>query len=333
MKPSSQETYANFDPSLQNDQSTDVTEALITGSFGDSMQGPVALPPLYPPNDKSGEEKRLALLDLFADSSRTDFASHSAIVHLSGQELDLPLDGSGNTALHWAATLARVSLMRLLIQKGANIFRGNAAGQTPLMAAVQVNNSLDHSCFPEMLEILGPLIEIRDATGRTVLHHIAVASGIKGRNQSSRYYLESLLEFTVRRGGSNSNSAHPSFDSKSNSGDYSKLKPIGLGRFMSEVVNVQDKSGNTALNLVARIGNRVIIEQLEEVGADFSIPNNTGFKPTDFGVFPRTPAAGQSYSSQALTSSQSQVPSQLDQIKEEIFASRLFPCACIDADG
>jgi len=322
MKPSSQDNYTNFDPSLQKDQSADVNEALMRGSFGDIMQGHVALSPLYPPNDKSGEEKRLALLDLFADSSRTDFASHSAIVHLAGQELDLPLDGSGNTALHWAATLARVSLMRLLIQKGANIFRGNAAGQTPLMAAVQVNNSLDHSCFPDMLEILGPLIEIRDATGRTVLHHIAVASGIKGRNQSSRYYLESLLEFTVRRGGSNSN---PTFDQSAAQGDNSKLKPIGLGRFMSEVVNVQDKSGNTALNLVARIGNRVIIEQLEEVGADFNIPNNTGFKPTDFGVFPRTPAAGQSSSSQALTSSQSQVPSQLDQIKEEIFASTLCP--------
>jgi len=90
---------------------------------------------------------------------------------------------------------------------------------------------------------------------------------------------------------------------------------------MSEVVNVQDKGGNTALNHVARIGNRVIIEQLEEVGADFTIPNNAGFKPTDFGVFPRTPTAGRSSSSQTLTSSQNKVPSQLDQIKEEIFAS------------
>lgn len=322
MKPSSQEFYENFDPSLQNDQSTQATEDFMNHTFGDPIQGPLALPPLNAPSDKSGEEKRLALLDLFADSSRTDFSSHSVILHLSGQDLDLPLDSSANTALHWAATLARVSLMRLLISKGANVFRGNAAGQTPLISAVLVNNSSDHSCFPEMLEVLGPLIEIRDATGRTVLHHIAVTSGIKGRGQSSRYYLESLLEFIVRRGSSNPSSSQLTFDPHTMPADFSKLKPIGLGRFMSEVVNIQDKSGNTALTLVARIGNRVIVEQLEEVGADFSIPNNTGLKPIDFGVFARSPATAQASSSQPLTSSQNKIPSQLDQIKEEIFASK-----------
>lgn len=237
---------------------------------------PTALPPLPHPSDKLSEEKQAMLTDLFADQSRTDFTHHPAILHLSGTDLDMPIDNSSNTALHWAATLARVSLMRLLVSKGANMFRGNAAGQTPLMSAVSVNNSLDHSCFPETLEILAPLIELRDAQGRTILHHIAVTCAIKGRAASSKYYLEALLEYLVR---SNIGATHSAYEGNGNG-----PKPIGLMRFMQDMVNARDKAGNTALNLAARIGNRNIISQLMEVQADPTIPNHKGTRPIDFGV-------------------------------------------------
>jgi regulatory protein SWI6 len=236
---------------------------------------PSALPPLPHPDTKTSEEKQAMLTDLFADQTRTDFTHHPAILHLSGADLDMPIDNSANTALHWAATLARVSLMRLLVSKGANMFRGNAAGQTPLMSAVSVNNSLDHSCFPETLEILAPLIELRDTQGRTILHHIAVTCAIKGRAASSKYYLEALLEYLVRSniGASQTMSFQDNYP-----------KPIGLMRFMQEMVNARDKAGNTALNLAARIGNRNIISQLMEVQADPTIPNHKGTRPVDFGV-------------------------------------------------
>lgn len=240
-------------------------------------EAPTALPPLPYPDNKSNEEKQAMLTDLFADQTRTDFTNHPAILHLSGADLDMPIDNSANTALHWAATLARVSLMRLLVSKGANMFRGSATGQTPLMSAVSVNNSLDHSCFPETLEILAPLIELRDSQGRTILHHIAVTCAIKGRAASSKYYLEALLEYLVR---SNIGATQiPSFLENSN-----YPKPIGLMRFMQEMVNARDKAGNTALNLAARIGNRNIISQLLEVQADPTIPNHKGTRPIDFGV-------------------------------------------------
>jgi len=318
---SSQEYYSQVDPSIYQDENIRQQEAMAQAQYAQmAEQGPYSLPPLIiSPTDKAGEEKRLALLDLFADSQRTDFSQHPAILHLTGPDLDTPLDVSANTALHWASTLARIGLMRLLIARGANIFRGNAAGQTALMAIVQVNNSLDQSCFPEMLEVLGPLIEVRDALGRTVLHHIAVSSGIKGRAQSSRYYLESLLEFVVRKGGEG------------------QSKSISLSRFIHEVVNVQDKSGNTALNLVARIGNHPIIKQLDELGADFTIANHHGIKPTDFGVFPQKPedrsqhpqqTASSSTQTQNVSGSQaSKASAEIDQIREEIVASMCILCS------
>jgi ankyrin repeat protein len=294
MRPSQEESFSqpNPDTSMRDHGSpTEPNESFyhqpgphITTTDGEV---PVALPPLPYPSDKLAEEKQAMLTDLFADQTRTDFTNHPAILHLSGADLDMPIDNSSNTALHWAATLARVSLMRLLVSKGANMFRGNAAGQTPLMSAVSVNNGLDHSCFPETLEILAPLIELRDSLGRTILHHIAVTCAIKGRAASSKYYLEALLEYLVRSNINNSQS-NSFVDGPSQYG-----KPIGLMRFMQEMVNARDKSGNTALNLAARIGNRNIISQLMEVQADPTIPNHKGTRPIDFGVGTDTDAEPQ----------------------------------------
>ncbi|KAF1354251.1 apses transcription factor-like protein [Lizonia empirigonia] len=280
MRPSHDDAVA--DESMRNGSPTEPSDSFYQHQTGHHItlpdgDVPSALPPLPCPDNKLSEEKQAMLTDLFADQTRTDFTNHPAILHLSGADLDMPIDNSSNTALHWAATLARVSLMRLLVSKGANMFRGSASGQTPLMSAVSVNNSLDHSCFPETLEILAPLIELRDTQGRTILHHIAVTCAIKGRAASSKYYLEALLEYLVRSNiGANQ---IPSFLENSN-----YPKPIGLMRFMQEMVNARDKAGNTALNLAARIGNRNIISQLLEVQADPTIPNHKGTRPIDFGV-------------------------------------------------
>lgn len=265
-----------------------------------------AQPPLPTPNTEEQTEKLNLILDLFAESGRTDYSTHPAILQLSGEEFNMPLDVSSNSALHWAATLAKVPLLKLLLRKGANMWRGNAAGQSPLISAVIVNNCWETSCFPELLELLSPLIEVRDIQGRTVLHHIAVSSGIKGRAPSSKYYLEALLEFLVRVGTQPNSSVNSSSTStaaavaniasqQANGGDASQEPgddptlngskgAVSLVRFLSHIVNAKDKAGNTALNLVARIGNRSIIQQLLEIHADPGLANNKGVSAKDFGV-------------------------------------------------
>ena len=318
MRPSSQDqsftqSFGGHEFSMREETPTEPNGSFMYNQVGQGstdMEGVyVALPPLPHPRDDATREKQEILLDLFSDHSRTDFASHPSMKHLSGADLDIPLDNSANTALHWAATLARVPLIRLLISKGATITRGNVAGQTALMSAVLVNNSLDRSCFPELLEILNPLIEIRDAQGRTILHHIAVSSGIKGRAASSKYYLEALLEFLVR------STTHPGSQPPSFDGVHSfAAKPIGLMRFMSEMVNARDKAGNTALNLVARIGNRNIIQQLLEVQADPTIPNLKGLRPVDFGVGGDTDRA--THPSGSQMSSPNKTKSQVSRVEE-----------------
>lgn len=298
-----------FDSSMRSATPTEPNESFMYDALAQEFANAgsdTAMPPLPPPNTDEETDKLNLILDLFAEAGRTDYSTHPAISQLSGEDFNMPLDNSSNSALHWAATIAKVPLLKLLLRKGANIWRGNAAGQSPLISAVIVNNCWEHSCFPELLELLSPLIEVRDIQGRTVLHHIAVSSGIKGRAPSSKYYLEALLEFLVRVGTQSDLTASSSAtstaamvanmasqqatnqDTSQESGEAAALNgpkgAVSLVRFLSHIVNAKDKAGNTALNLVARIGNRSIIQQLLEIHADPGLANNKGVSAKDFGV-------------------------------------------------
>jgi regulatory protein SWI6 len=278
---SQQTNDAFYDMSMREASPTEPNESFVYHQHSQNMaeqeEAPVPLAPLPMLQTQTAESKRALLMSLFMNPSQTNFTSHDAFLSLSAEELDMPIDNTAHTALHWAATLARMPLLRALIASGASIYRVNGSGETPLMRACVVTNNLDIGSFPDLLELLGPTIEVRDARGRTVLHHIAVTSAVKGRSQASRYYLESLLEFVVRQ-GSAPNSQQNFL------GGHPAMKSMGIGRFMSEIVNAQDKSGDTALNIAARIGNRSIISQLLEVGADAGISNRAGLRPVDFGI-------------------------------------------------
>ncbi|KAG6001092.1 hypothetical protein E4U21_004692 [Claviceps maximensis] len=241
------------------------------------------LPPLPYEMSPDVEAKRGMLMGLFMDSSTTDASKHDMLRKFTPAELDMPIDPQSHTALHWAATLARMPLLRALIAAGASPYRVNASGETALMRACLVTNSMDQGSFPDLLEVLGGTIEARDQKGRTVLHHIAVTSAVKGRNAASRYYLESLLEWVVRQGSVPSSQANAN-NNASNKTQSASIPKMGIARFMSEIVNAQDSSGDTALNIGARIGNRSIISQLLEVGADPNIANRVGLRPLDFGI-------------------------------------------------
>lgn len=278
----SMEIYANNYPGSP----TEPNESFIYARAGINIHDhePMPLHPLPFEVSPEAEHKRNVLMGLFLPSNAeaNEQAQYEVLQGLNPLDLDSPIDASSHTALHWAATLARIPLLRTLISVGASPYRVNASGETALMRASAVTNNSDQVSFPELLDVLGNTIEIRDNRGRTVLHHIAVTSAVKGRSHSSRYYLESLLEWVVRQGSAPSSQATAANGAV---GSSQQIQPrMGIGRFMSEIVNAQDKSGDTALNIAARIGNRSIISQLLEVGADPSIANKAGLRPVDFGV-------------------------------------------------
>lgn len=189
------------------------------------------------------------------------------LIEKSQLNVDVPIDDNGQTALHLAATLGKVKLVRELLENGANRFRGDNDGQTALNRVVYATNCYELACFDELLDLLYPTIKLIDNRGRTILHHIALTSGLKGRYDSSKYYLETLLEWVVKKGS-----------------QFSNDPSLTLKYFLDEIVNKSDKYGNTCLNYATLAGHKYIVSQLLDIGADPYKPNKVGVKPDDLGI-------------------------------------------------
>lgn len=257
-------------------------------SFYQHIEGPVSavdgtkrgLEPLPPATTPERFQKMKLIMTLFLDKRTKDFSNHPALVQLSGEDLEIPLDEYRNSALHWAAMLARLPLVYALVERGVSIFRVNLAGETALQKAVGTRNNLDYRSFPKLLQVLAPTIDMVDNSGRSILHHIAVMAATGGGGHvSAKHYLESLLEFIVRHGGTPASLPN----GVNGNGEGPKYEIIGLGKFISEIVNLRDDQGDTALNLAGR-ARSVLVPQLLELGADPYIPNHTGLRPADYGV-------------------------------------------------
>jgi ankyrin repeat protein len=273
----------------------DLTPTEPNDSFYQQVDDPMAVDdlhgrdPLPPATHPDRFQKMKLIMTLFLDKRMKDFADHPALVQLSGEDLEIPLDEYQNSALHWAAMLARLPLLNALVEKGVNIYRLNAAGETALQKAVGTRNNLDYRTFPRLLELLGPSIDMADHSGRSILHHIAIMAATGGGGHvSAKHYLEALLEYVVRH-GAGSQAAQENEKAMANGGngvnanEQSRPEIISLGRFVSELVNLRDDQGDTALNIAGR-ARSVLVPQLLEVGADPQVPNHTGLRPADYGV-------------------------------------------------
>ncbi|KAG0029804.1 transcriptional regulator swi6 [Podila clonocystis] len=214
------------------------------------IPGPSGLshPPLQLPIEEplEGAEKyRSILMSIFLSDDTEqvpDLLADPTVPH--DLDIDLVIDDQ-----------ARIPVLELLVQKQADVRRVNFNGESALVRAVLVTNNFDKQSFPRLLSILHDAIPIVDRKNRTILHHIAVTAGIRGRGSSSHYYMECLLEWIARNGG-----------------DF------------SSIVDVQDKNGDTALTIAARVGDRYLAKLLMDVGANREIENKVGLKAEDFGI-------------------------------------------------
>ncbi|KAE8208880.1 hypothetical protein CF327_g6990 [Tilletia walkeri] len=291
-----------------------------------------------------------------------------------GIDLDIVTDDHGHTVLHWAAALGRLELVSVLVARppqhsiapssagrdassssssiekgkqrehshthgvhlgGANPNAGNHAGETALQRTVLVVNAWEHGYFPHLLRLLAPSLMTRDFRGRTVLHHIALVSGLRGRAASARYYLECILEFAREvYGGTAGGGADRRVGDDTDGEDGRGTGPIGLGLglglglggvsgststpsqrrpggvgatpatagttaaapssasvapilptyVLENLVDAQDEDGETALGIVARLGNAGLVKLLLDAGARKDIPNLLGIRPSDWGL-------------------------------------------------
>ncbi|CAD6890804.1 unnamed protein product [Tilletia caries] len=218
---------------------------------------------------------------------------------------------------------------------GANPNAGNHAGETALQRTVLVVNAWEHGYFPHLLRLLAPALMTRDFRGRTVLHHVALVSGLRGRAAGARYYLECILEFAreVYGGleGRRTGGAEEGGQGEGGSGPIglglglglglgvggastpNQRRPVGAGLtpgteratpagtgagastssssalrlptyVLENLVDAQDEDGETALGIVARLGNAGLVKLLLDAGARKDIPNLLGIRPSDWGL-------------------------------------------------
>ncbi|KAG0020023.1 transcriptional regulator swi6 [Entomortierella chlamydospora] len=138
-------------------------------------------PPDGPPLD-GAEKYRTILMSIFLNDEQDQIPGILTDPE-SPPDLDfnLVIDDQGHTAVHWAAALARIPVLDLLIRKQADIRRVNYNGESALVRAVLVTNNFDKQSFPHILSLLHSAIPLVDRKNRTVLHHIAVTAGIRDK--------------------------------------------------------------------------------------------------------------------------------------------------------
>ncbi|KAI9209314.1 uncharacterized protein BJ171DRAFT_113144 [Polychytrium aggregatum] len=113
--------------------------------------------------------------------------------------VDMVLDHSGNTALHWAAALGRQSIVAALVECGANVALKNENGQTPLLKATSMESCYEAQAFGGVLYWLSDSLWVKDDEGNTVVHYVVRDSLQPRRRAVGAYYLTMLYEYFRER--------------------------------------------------------------------------------------------------------------------------------------
>ncbi|KAI9784568.1 MAG: hypothetical protein M1839_001790 [Geoglossum umbratile] len=193
-----------------------------------------------------------ALLDYFVDSTSPCREQNGVCVPPAppeGFQVDRPIDDRGHTALHWAAAMADVDVVKYFIAAGANVEVHSASGETPLMRAVLFTNNYERRTMPKMINDLKSSIPATDSFGSTVFHHIAATTGSKVKLHAARYYINVICQ---------------------------KMSEEGTADDVSQILDMQDDNGDTALTIAARNGARKCVRALIAYHASPHVPNSVG---------------------------------------------------------
>ncbi|KAF2397640.1 apses-domain-containing protein [Trichodelitschia bisporula] len=167
----------------------------------------------------------------------------------AGVNLDRPIDEKGNSALHWAAAMGDIDVVKDLIARGARIDCLSNNLETPLMRAVMFTNNYDKQTMGKLVRILAPTVVRTDWFGSTVFHHIAATTSSKNKYLSARYYLDTVINV---------------------------LSETWIPDEVTRLLNVQDQNGDSAIMIAARNGARKCVRSLLGRNVQVDVPNAVG---------------------------------------------------------
>ncbi|KAI8826393.1 hypothetical protein BJ741DRAFT_618090 [Chytriomyces cf. hyalinus JEL632] len=110
---------------------------------------------------------------------------------------DRIIDSRQHTALHYAATYARMDLVNILLSYGANPCAVSLRLETPLMRAVSSSHAFNAQNFNALLTDLGTSSgRCLDERGQSILHRIASITALSSRlTAESNYYMRCVVEW------------------------------------------------------------------------------------------------------------------------------------------
>ncbi|GAB7357787.1 hypothetical protein MBLNU459_g0606t1 [Dothideomycetes sp. NU459] len=164
-------------------------------------------------------------------------------------DLNRPIDDKGHTALHWAAAMGDLNVVKDLIHRGADIAATSNNGETPLMRAVIFTNNFDKNSMERLAGLLVPTVTHTEWFGSTVFHHIAATTSSKSKYACARYYLDCILN---------------------------KMAEMYTPQDVERMLNIQDRNGDTAVTIAARNGARKCVRSLIGRNAAVDLPNDLG---------------------------------------------------------
>jgi len=202
---------------------------------------------------------------------------------LHGAMKDIEDEGGnefGQTPLHAASRVGAVKTAQLLLDNGASLIRADRQGQTAIHHAARL-------CNVEMLKMLLAYLSlanpkqnrdprvIADNNGNTALHLVCSSSSPAEIAKAIWILLENDF-FPNQKNNAGQTCLHVLSSNK-----YATQKV--LKRFDRPGVRLheQDRLGNTALHLALHIGNREIALGLVQMGSPLFIPNNESATPLD----------------------------------------------------
>ena len=163
--------------------------------------------------------------------------------------LDRPIDEKGHAAMHWAAAMGDVGVVKELIHRGARIDCLSNNLETPLMRAVMFTNNFDKETMPSMVKIFQQTVHRTDWFGSTVFHHIAATTSSSNKYVCARWYLDCIIN---------------------------KLSETWIPDEVTRLLNSQDQNGDTAIMIAARNGARKCVRSLLGRNVVVDIPNKKG---------------------------------------------------------
>lgn len=163
--------------------------------------------------------------------------------------LDRPIDEKGHAAMHWAAAMGDVAVVKELIHRGARIDCLSNNLETPLMRAVMFTNNFDKETMPSMVKIFQQTVHRTDWFGSTVFHHIAATTSSSNKYVCARWYLDCIIN---------------------------KLSETWIPDEVTRLLNAADQNGDTAIMIAARNGARKCVRSLLGRNVSVDVPNKKG---------------------------------------------------------